>query len=213
MMLADRTHGVGLERLAKRRFSSCSPPARRRSRASWLGTLNACALPGRISPAAASDSPSADVAAAASIFPEGPIPEPLVTGLPLPPASHAFLSPRIPIDWQCRRWWSGVNSKNSNCPTSTGFGLLTPIFAVVSPTPHPPLLPSGWRMDCTVSNLFNLEQCGYTYWSQNIPLQNGSKSVSVSSIRLAIEVYMVMRHSPIMLNQALGPAFRFPGDK
>jgi hypothetical protein len=47
MMLADRSHTPGLERLAKRRFSSCSPPAGGREAAgsvkitkaarNWLG--------------------------------------------------------------------------------------------------------------------------------------------------------------------------------
>jgi hypothetical protein len=56
----------------------------------------------------------------------------------------AFLSSRKPMNRVCRRWRSLVHSKNSNCPTSTGFSHRHSfIFAAVSPWPQRPLLFSG----------------------------------------------------------------------
>ena len=58
--------------------------------------------------------------------------------------SRAFLSSRRPTNLVCRRWLSPVHSRNSNCPTSTGFSQRqSAIFAFVKPWPHRPLFASG----------------------------------------------------------------------
>ena len=58
--------------------------------------------------------------------------------------ARAVLSSRRPTNLECRRWSSAVHSKNSNCPTSTGFSHRhAAIFACVRPCPHRPLRASG----------------------------------------------------------------------
>src|SRR4029453_6532097 len=58
--------------------------------------------------------------------------------------SRAFLSSRRATNFECRRWLPPVHSRNSNCPTRTGFNHThSAIFAFVSPWPHRPLRASG----------------------------------------------------------------------
>ena len=58
--------------------------------------------------------------------------------------SSAFLSSRSPTKRECRRWPSGVISRNSKFPTNTGTSHRhSSIFSAVSPSPHLPLLASG----------------------------------------------------------------------